>query len=319
MAMPNLAWGGFKNGQIPRGNLVDIGDGKLLQADAARNWTRFCAAFRVRWAANLYLDGYQDAYRDWDRQDQMYQRYLATGLPRNGVAKPGNSIHGWARSVDCTGYGTGSTTQRHVWMQQNGPSYGWSWSYGRELKEPWHWDYIGPITTTAGDGGLTPIQEEDHGMYLKQSSTGFYTLFTDNGMYVIGDQANADKVWRCLNGGQSIADINYLNGVLLGARWAWDAGTSSLQPNQPSILATAGSFTTADRAMLDDIATKGELSQALTSTVVLVNEHADENKDEVLEAIEEIPSGGASSAAYSLELNIDGVPGTATGTATPSV
>jgi hypothetical protein len=67
---------------------------------------------------------------------------------------------------------------------------------------------------------------------------------------------------------------------------------------------------------LTDLPTKGELTQALTSTVSLVNEHADANKDEIIAAI---PSGGSggSASAYNLSLDIEQVPGTATGTATP--
>lgn len=69
-------------------------------------------------------------------------------------------------------------------------------------------------------------------------------------------------------------------------------------------------------AAVDDLPTKGELTQALTSTVSLVNEHADANKDEIIADIPSSGSGGSTSA-YSLSLEIEQVPGTATGTATP--
>lgn len=36
---------------------------------------------------------------------------------------------------------------------------------------------------------------------------------------------------------------------------------------------------------LTNLPTSGELGQALTSTVVLVNDHADENRDEIIDAI----------------------------------
>lgn len=68
----------------------------------------------------------------------------------------------------------------------------------------------------------------------------------------------------------------------------------------------AGSFTPADRAMLDDIASKGELGQALTSTVSLVNDHADTNKNAIIAKIDTIP--GTSGAPLSISL---------TGTASP--
>jgi len=70
------------------------------------------------------------------------------------------------------------------------------------------------------------------------------------------------------------------------------------------------------RDLINDLPTNGEMGQALTSAVALVNEHADENKDEIIAAI---PSGGSggSASAYALSLDIEQVPGTATGTATP--
>lgn len=68
---------------------------------------------------------------------------------------------------------------------------------------------------------------------------------------------------------------------------------------------------------LDDIPTNGEMGQALTSTVALVNEHADENKDAIIAAIPSGSGSGGSASTYSLNLDIDQVPGTATGTATP--
>lgn len=156
---PNLAWGGFANGQIPRANLVDIGGGKLLQANAAESWIRFTQAFRARWGSPLYLADYQDAYRDLALQQYMWD-HRNSGPPHpSKVAYPGNSIHGWARSVDCSGYGQRGSA-RHNWMVDNCARFNWSWDYGRSLNEPWHWDYVGPITTTAGDGGVVPFPPE---------------------------------------------------------------------------------------------------------------------------------------------------------------
>lgn len=151
----SLAWGGFRNGQIPVRNLVDIGGGKLLQADAAAAFSRWAAAFRARWNDRLYLMADQDAYRDLARQQYMINH---PELYPHAHAAPGTSIHGWARSVDVTGYGA-SGSVRHLWMQETGPKFGWVWTYGRELGESWHWDYTGPITTTAG-GGVSPFEED---------------------------------------------------------------------------------------------------------------------------------------------------------------
>lgn len=158
MAPPNLAWGGFKNGQIPRANLVDVGGGKLAQADAARGLAELAEAFHAKWGASLYLAADQDAYRDLARQRYMLDH---PELYPYAHALPGSSIHGWARSFDLSGY----TKVSHPWLVENAPRFGISWAYGRELNESWHFDYIGPITTTAGGGGGgTVIKEKDEDM-----------------------------------------------------------------------------------------------------------------------------------------------------------
>lgn len=203
---PKLAWGGFANGQIPRANLVDIGGGKLLQANAAESWGRFTAAFRARWGSRLYLASYQDAYRDLAEQQYMWD-HRNDGPPHpSKVASPGNSIHGWGRSVDCSGYGQKGSA-RHNWMVANCANYGWSWAYGKSLNEPWHWDYVGPITTTAGDGHEpipeptpTPTPEpERHGkkvtLYLKASSL-VNGAQGDGTVYALaGDSPGTDANW----------------------------------------------------------------------------------------------------------------------------
>lgn len=153
MAVPNLAWGGFRNGEIPRGNLVDFGGGKLLQADAARTLHALADEFAAAFPGyRLYVGANQDTYRD------LAYQTLMSGTGKH-LYKPGSSIHGWARSADLSGYGSSSATARHLWLQRNAGRHGWSWAYGRELGEPWHWDYVGPITTTAG-GGFGGFEEE---------------------------------------------------------------------------------------------------------------------------------------------------------------
>lgn len=64
-------------------------------------------------------------------------------------------------------------------------------------------------------------------------------------------------------------------------------------------------------ADISNLPTKDDLGQALTSTVALVNEHADSNRDQIIDAI-------PGSSGYDVNLSIDSVPGTATGTATPA-
>lgn len=310
MAAPNLAWGGFANGQIPLGNLTQVQPNKYLQKDAARTWKQFASAFKARWGEPLYLADYQDAYRDIPRQQAMYQRYLATGIPKNGVASPGYSIHGWARSVDCSGYGA-SGSARHNWMRENGPRYYWSWDYGRSLNESWHWDYVGPITTTSG-GDVEPIEPEEPeepepqerdkmSILLKKTST--QTRYVYDAWNLKSIPASKNNTFELLLG----TPIDVVDGQLASIdEWVTQQRTALINEIAAAIIVQSGQFTATDRAMLDDIASKGELTQALTSTVALVNEHADENKTEIIDAIGNAP-GGANNFSITLE-----------GTASPS-
>lgn len=192
MAVTNLAWGGFRNGQIPRKHLVDIGGGKLLQRDAAENFRDLKAAFSATFPGHsLYVAANQDTYRDLDYQKRM----SGTG---NHKYKPGGSIHGWARSADVSGYGGTAKNARHIWLQKNVNRFGWSWAYGKELGEPWHFDYIGPVTTERGDGGGSsgtpaPLLQEDDTMFIRTAQHGHYSA------------SPGDVV--------SIADSNFLKGV----------------------------------------------------------------------------------------------------------
>lgn len=94
--------------------------------------------------------------------------------------------------------------------------------------------------------------------------------------------------------------------------------TFALSPSNPYVMPASGALTPTQDAALMDIPSAVELTQALTSTVSLVNAQAAINRDQILDAIDEIPAGSSSAGAYSLSLEIEGVPGTASGTATPT-
>lgn len=106
-------------------------------------------------------------------------------------------------------------------------------------------------------------------------------------------------------------DVNHANSLSRGGAEIIQVTAADLSNIAASARDAASKF-----PPLADLPIKGELTQALTSTVALVNEHADTNKDEIIAAI---PSGGSggSASAYALSLDIEQVPGTATGTATP--
>lgn len=226
MAAPNLAWGGHKNGQIPRTSLVDLGGGKLAQPDAARAFQRLAAAFRTRWGTRLYIGADQDVYRDLARQQYMLDH---PELYPHAKAAAGTSIHGWARSFDVSGYGKTS----HVWLVENAPQYGISWAYGRELGESWHWDYVGPITTTAGGGGSFASIERHPDMYLLRTLDGAVALVTANGLVNIASLEHLDlfsrlfkayPAWETFNSDQRAVIAGYIQ----AANTADDAETAKI-------------------------------------------------------------------------------------------
>ena len=80
----------------------------------------------------------------------------------------------------------------------------------------------------------------------------------------------------------------------------WDRIKARTEARIATLPIGAGAFTAADRAMLDDIASKGELTQALTSTVQAVNNQAAVNKQEILNAIDEIDAGAPQNLSVTL-------------------
>lgn len=111
------------------------------------------------------------------------------------------------------------------------------------------------LTAIAG-GDRTPFTappEEDEDMRLKKNVLGFWQLYTANGMYVIVGQDAADRVWRCLygEGAADAGDLNFLNSILYGPRWSWDAAAGSFLPNLPPISAAAAGPGGLSKADLD--------------------------------------------------------------------
>lgn len=143
-----LAWGGVTNGYISASALVDIGGGKLLQKDAARNWLALVAAVKARTGVTLYLANGQEAYRSYSKQVYWKNYYINLGTPRL-AATPGTSNHGWARAVDISGYGsTGSATWKA--LSALAPQFGYSNATGAAVGETWHWEYVGAIAAQGG-------------------------------------------------------------------------------------------------------------------------------------------------------------------------
>lgn len=131
---------------------------------------------------------------------------------------------------------TGSLSQGdhdHVTWSASSP-YPWT----GEVSDPWPLIHRALYASPAGIPGTVPPPNEDGAdMILANSPLGFYSLWTSEGFYVVGNQEAADKVYRCMHNGGSISDINFFNSILAGPRWSWDAKLGALQPNLPSVLA----------------------------------------------------------------------------------
>jgi hypothetical protein len=185
--------------------------------------------------------------------------------------------------------------------------------------------YIKASRTSPAGGGVTPIGQR------KNTMTTLYWngQSSPNARWALGGDSPGTTANWIETGTQSLANAwAAVHGpaVNLGSNESFVDFRSWYQQPVATSGGGSGGLTAAQNdalmglpAAIADLPTNGELGQALTSTVALVNEHADENKDEVLEAIENIPNGGSTGGGtYDLSLNINTIPGTATGTATPA-
>jgi peptidoglycan hydrolase-like protein with peptidoglycan-binding domain len=114
--------------------VVPVGNGKYLQADAARNFKAMQADAR-RAGINLSVNS---GFRTMAEQQELYRKYLnGTG---NLAAKPGYSNHQNGISADVGGI-NGYGTAAYKWLQNNAGKYG----FVNDVKgEFWHWTYRGP-------------------------------------------------------------------------------------------------------------------------------------------------------------------------------
>lgn len=157
----------MQNGRISPDLLVSLStNGKLLAAPA-KSYERLNKAFKAEFGKPLAVT---DAYRAYDnpyaysQTDIFLKRYDHT--PRAGntyanggiktwngktwhkksgvavAATPGTSNHGLGITIDFgAGVNTSFTSKEYLWMKANAPAYGWTNDEGRQINEPWHWNY----------------------------------------------------------------------------------------------------------------------------------------------------------------------------------
>jgi hypothetical protein len=163
---------------------------------------------------------------------------------------------------------------------------------------------VNSVRTSIAGGGVIPIEEG----YEMTSKLVLHKVGANQAYYLVDPFSIT-----------AISDQNDITAYRAAYGEIVREGASAMDPFTRMINRNKAALRDAVTASITDLPTKGGLGQALTSTVVLVNEHADENKDAIIDAISHIPGGGSGvSGSYSLSLDIDTVPGTATGTASPA-
>ncbi len=138
-------WGGYQNGRIPNDQLTQVSwtVGHYLRPDAAIAFSALNEKYKEKFGTNI---GLTDSYRDFPSQISTRNMWCARGRCEM-AAVPGTSNHGWALAVDLGGGINQFGTPQHVWMQENGPSFGWrhpEWAkQGGGKEEAWHWEFWG--------------------------------------------------------------------------------------------------------------------------------------------------------------------------------
>lgn len=147
MANATLIWPGKTNGKIPLALMRQALPGKYLQPDAAVAFERMNAALLKATGKRLTANSAQDFYRDIAKQEELFAAHQKNPKTTASAANPGTSNHGFGLAADVTGM-TDPTIVK--WMNANAANY--SWRIFRITGEPWHIEYIGPITSLAGEG-----------------------------------------------------------------------------------------------------------------------------------------------------------------------
>ena len=112
------------NARLPDSDLVLIltksGQEYKLYKDAAAGYNTLKSAAA---AAGYNLDAaLTSAYREYAKQEQLYNNFLAGGS-QFPVAAPGTSNHGWGRSIDVSTKAGAINT----WLRTHCVQYGWYW------------------------------------------------------------------------------------------------------------------------------------------------------------------------------------------------
>ena len=152
------------NGNLPDSELkslseINFPNEKLAtEGGAADNFIKMWKAMQAK---GIKLPTTMGSYRPYTTQYNIFDidLFISTGGTKDnrgkGVVKakkgsgggtaaayPGTSNHGWGKAVDIGG--TDKRFQKmRCFIRENGATYGWGWTEGQSIDEPWHFTYYG--------------------------------------------------------------------------------------------------------------------------------------------------------------------------------
>jgi hypothetical protein len=121
----NVAWGGYKNGELPANVLkkISFNDNVQVESSAAQNLEELNKEFKKKFKVDMPLiKGYED---------------LTTQTASQSETVPGKSFFGWGKSVQMKFTHASNpyiplvsepdyfTDEQYVWLNENGKAFGW--------------------------------------------------------------------------------------------------------------------------------------------------------------------------------------------------
>ncbi|MCB0374396.1 MAG: DUF4157 domain-containing protein [Sinomicrobium sp.] len=134
---PHAAW---KSGKyIGQYNYVQIVDKQgHIQKISPKMLSRFKMLQKAAAADGIDLQ-LSSGFREYPKQEKLYEKWKAGATGYLPAAKPGRSPHQWGRAIDFSGVYT--NPQKYRWLQEN------AWKFGfirtdKRAKEKHHWEYV---------------------------------------------------------------------------------------------------------------------------------------------------------------------------------
>lgn len=194
-------WGGYANGKIPYSALVFV-RGAWLEAKAAFWAEAMSIVFFSVFGKHLV---YSEGFRDYERQEYLYDGWVRRLVGFFVASFPGGSIHGWALAIDVDL--TDMTAEEIDWLHTVGRLFGWNWdTTGKPNGERWHLDFnLEPIYpfdpanfTEVPATPALPVEEDSNMITIKNTADG--ALFSlDNQSLTYHGQENEAVLTAAVN------------------------------------------------------------------------------------------------------------------------